>query len=196
VNNSVMSCERALVLLALDASELDPGERARARLHASRCPRCGSAYDTGAGAVTSRGFADPRPESAASLRVALALVSTIQLVLAVPWLFGHSLIPDAHVAVAHLTRDGALGVVIGALGLVTAWRPRYVYGIVIIGLLVSAAQLIAGLTDHDTSPARPSFELVHVLVVIILLGLFAVAADLARRATPKGKPAPPALHSR
>ena len=131
------------------------------------------------------------------MRIALALVSTIQLVLAVPWLFGHSLTPDgARRRRATSQRNGALGVVIGALGLVTAWRPRYVYSIVIIGLLVSAAQLIAGLTDHDTSPARPSFELVHVLVVIILLGLFAVAADLARRATPKGKPAPPALHSR
>ena len=83
-----------------------------------------------------------------------------------------------------------------SLGLLTAWRPRYVYSSRIVGLLVVVAQLIAGLTDDRMSPARPSFETVHLLVLLILVGLFAVGADVARRATPEHTSASSVLRSR
>jgi hypothetical protein len=196
MSDAVMSCERSLAVLTADVGEVSGDERARARLHASKCPRCSSAYDTGSTDVGLPRSAHSPPEAAAPLRVGLAIIAGVQLALAGPWLLGHSIVPDAHVAVAHLTRDGALGLVMGALGLVTAWRPRYVHSTILIGLLVGAAQLVSALTDQHTSPARPSFELDHLLVVLILLGQFAIAINLARRATPTRGPTAPILRTR
>jgi hypothetical protein len=45
------------------------------------------------------------------------------------------------------------------------------------------------------SSISASFEVVHFLVVIVVLGLFAVAADLARRSTPNANPKPRLLHA-
>jgi hypothetical protein len=160
-----------------------------ARQHAARCPHCSAAYDRANPEARRLGLvAGRRSEPAASLRVGLLTISVAQLVLAIPWLVGKSLLPDSHVAVSHLTRDGALGLVIAALGLVTVWRPRYVHGTRLIGLLVLSLQLVAGVADQQMSSVSASFEVVHFLVVIIVLGLFAVAADLARRATPRIEP--------
>ena len=196
MNTSLMSCERALMVLASHDNEHSPDERASARRHTSRCPRCSGIYDSALSVVAQQAQVRARPETAPLLRIGLAIVAAAQLVLAVPWLFGYSLVPHAHVAVAHLTRDGALGLVMASLGLLTAWRPRYVYSSRIVGLLVVVAQLIAGLTDDRMSPARPSFETVHLLVLLILVGLFAVGADVARRATPEHTSASSVLRSR
>jgi len=182
-----MTCSRALLLLA-GAKARDGREFARARRHADTCPRCGGAYSTED--AFAENVALRRPQSAPQLRVSLLAVAAAQLVVALPWLVGKSFLPDAHVAVSHLTRDGALGVVIAALGGLTAWRPRYVHATMAMGLLVFAAQLVGGLTDRSTSAVSAPFELVHSLVVLILFGLFAVAADMARRATPDDGAAP------
>ena len=116
MSDAVMSCEHSLAVLTADAGEVSGDERARARLHASRCPRCSSAYDTGITDVALPRSAHSPPEAAAPLRIGLAIIAGVQLALAGPWLLGHSIVPDAHVAVAHLTRDGALGLVMGASG--------------------------------------------------------------------------------
>jgi hypothetical protein len=185
VSTTPLSCERALLILMADIADHSRDERIAARLHASRCPRCSSVYDPDEAVAPTIGRRPP--ESPASLRIGLAVVATIQLVLAVPWLFGHSLVPDAHVEVSHLTRDGALGLVIAGLGLVTAWRPRYVNSTTLIGLLVFAAQLVAGLVDHETDAVTGSFELIHLLVLVILASMFGIAFGRARRATPRAE---------
>ena len=183
-----MSCERALAILA-GGGERRRDERLRARLHASRCPRCSSLYGAagqlGLPPVLDGGFA----QAAAWLRVGLVVVAGVQLVLAGPWLLGHSVIPDPHVGVAHLTRDGALGFVIAIVGLLTAWRPRYVHSTLVVAVLVLVLQVVSGLTDHDATSASGSFEFIHVLVLVIFCAMFAVAADLRRRATPRRGPA-------
>jgi hypothetical protein len=192
-----MTCERALMILIGEPGDDTREELLTARSHASRCPRCSAAYDpTRRSAEVLRGVAAPRTTPAPALRVGLLAISVTQLVLAIPWLVGKTLIPDSHVAVSHLTRDGALGLVIAALGLVTVWRPRYVHSTRLIGLVVLALQLIAGIADQQMSAVSESFELVHFLVVVIVLGLFAVAVDLARRATPIAHARPRVLHSR
>jgi hypothetical protein len=180
-----MTCGRALMILIGEAGDDPRADLVAARLHASRCPHCNAVYDpappdTGTLPVD----AEHERGAATTLRVALFAIAVAQLVLAIPWLFGTSLLPDSHVAVAHLTRDGALGLVIASLGLVTAWRPRYVHSTRLIGLLVLGLQLVAGLADREMRSVRASFEVVHLIVVLIVLGLFAVAADRARRATP------------
>ena len=195
MNTRPVTCEQALLVLMGEVGDDTREDVLAARLHARRCPRCSAAYDpahSGAaalGAITGR-----RSGPATMLLLGLLAISLAQLVLAIPWLVGRSLLPDSHVAVSHLTRDGALGLVIASLGLVTVWRPRYVHSTRIVGLLVLGLQLIAGLADQQMSSISDSFEVVHFLVVIIVLGLFAVAANGARRATPHADPTPRVLH--
>jgi hypothetical protein len=189
---SPMTCRQALGIM-LGAVDASPNEAGDARRHASRCPSCKAAYDP---AGDPYGIVGRRPVTAPLLRIGLVTIALTQLVFAIPWLVGHSMLPDAHVAVSHLTRDGALGLVIAALGLVTAWRPRYVHGTMIIGLCVFATQVVAGLADQQTSSVSASFEVVHLLLVIIVFGMFVVAADVARRATPQLEPRSRILHSR
>ena len=184
-----MTCQRALLTLIGEPGDDARDEVSTARLHASRCPRCSAAYDPTSprtGGLARVAVTSPKP--ATMLRAGLLAISVAQLVLAIPWLLGRTLVPDSHVAVSHLTRDGALGLVIAALGLVTVWRPRYVHSTRLIGLFVLGLQLVAGVADQQMSSVTESFELVHFLVVVIVLGLFAVAVDLARRATPMAKP--------
>jgi len=191
-----MTCEQALMTLIGEPRDDTRGELSTARLHASRCPRCSAAYDPAAppGHALAR-VATTTTKPAAALRIGLLAISVAQLVLAIPWLVGRTLVPDSHVAVSHLTRDGALGLVIAALGLVTVWRPRYVHSTRLIGLVVLGLQLITGVADQQMSSVTDSFELVHFLVVIIVLGLFALAVDLARRATPVATSGSRVLHA-
>ena len=120
-----MTCERALLTLMGDPGDDPRNAVLAARQHVGRCPHCSAAYDRANPEARRLGLvAGRRSELAASLRVGLLAISVAQLVLAVPWLVGRSLLPDSHVAVSHLTRDGALGLVIASLGLVTVWRPR------------------------------------------------------------------------
>lgn len=57
-----------------------------------------------------------------------------------------------------------------------------------IALFVLGIQVVAGLVHQWAGTVSPAFEIVHVLLVIILFGLFAVAADTAQRATPGSEP--------
>ena len=197
MNTRPVTCEQALLVLMGEVGDDTREDVLAARLHASRCPRCGAAYDPAyPGAAVLGALTGRRSGAATSLLLGLLAISLAQLVLAIPWLVGRSLLPDSHVAVSHLTRDGALGLVIASLGLVTVWRPRYVHSTRIVGLLVLGLQLIAGLADQQMSSISDSFEVVHFLVVIIVLGLFAAAADLARRATPSAEPKSRVLHAR
>ena len=196
MNAQQMTCERTLMVLTGEPGD-DPREVVvAARLHANRCPRCNAAYDPASSNTAARHAEAAREtECATPVRLGLFAAATAQLVLAIPWLVGKSLLPDSHVAVSHLTRDGALGVVIASVGLVTVWRPRYVHSARLVGLLVLGLQLVAGLADQHMRSVTGAFEVVHVLVVIIVLVLFAVAADLAQRATPRAHARSPVLRT-
>jgi hypothetical protein len=191
-----MTCTRALTILMAEADEYPRAEVLAARRHASRCPRCSSAYDPADPAGALGLFARRGKETATSLRIGLLVISVTQLVFAIPWLDGRSLLPDSHVAMSHLTRDGALGLVIAALGLVTVWRPRYAYASRFMGFVVLGLQLVTGIADQHGHLVRASFEVVHLPVVIIVFGLCGVAADLARRATPRAEARSPVLRAR
>jgi uncharacterized membrane protein len=192
-----MTCPQALTILIAETDEHPRAEMLAARRHASRCPRCSAAYDpTDPDIDTADIFVLCGREAATSLRVGLSLISIAQLVFAVPWLFGSSLLPDSHVAVSHLTRDGALGLVIAALGLVTVGRPRYAHATRVMGFVVLGLQLVTGLADHDMHMVTGAFEIVHLLVVLIVAGLCSVAVDVANRATPRAEARYPVLHAR
>ena len=75
--------------------------------------------------------------------------------------------PRSDTSVAHLTRDGVIGLVLGLAGVAVALSPRLAYfALSICGLLVSL-QAIAFVTDRMNSKVQPVFETVHVLALII-----------------------------
>jgi hypothetical protein len=194
---SQMTCQRALAVLMAEADEHPRPEVLAARHHASRCPRCSSAYDPVDANIAALGVLAVRDkETAPIFRVGLMAVAATQLVFAIPWIVGKSLLPDSHVAVSHLTRDGALGLVIAALGLVTVWRPRYAHATRLMAFLVLGLQLAAGLDDRQAHLVSGVFEIVHLPVVLIVFALCAIAADITRRATPRAEPKSRVLHGR
>ena len=196
MTTTTRSCADALVVL-LDDSALHSLEELRnARAHASICPRCaGSFDDPEASQRVLEMLRQKRPNVSVLLRVLLVLVAVAQLVVACPWLFGASLIPDHNVAVADLTRGGgALGLVIATAGLLVAWRPRYALVALLVGSMVFVAQFASsvvdnqnqsvsgGVRDHPLARSRASRA-----------ALFATAAE--RRDSPDSSRTPPSLHS-
>lgn len=193
-NPSPISCERALSVLLGGPDNFSADVIGRARLHTSRCPRCGSTYAADLGTAQRNGFASLRRSVSAPLRVAVLLLALVQLVFAIPWLFGASLLPDANVAASHLTRDGAFGLVVASCALVTVWRPRYAHATVLIGLLVLVLQVVSGIVDEHAGAVTGLFETAHLLVALIVAGLVAIAVDSSKRATPRAKPRSRILH--
>jgi hypothetical protein len=193
VSTRAMTCRDALVFL-VDGEGSDPDAYRRARAHASVCPRCASSYDDrdASRRVIERHEIDV-PGPSLRLRVLLVVVATAQLVLACPWLFGASLVPDHQVTAAHLTRDGALGLLVACVALVSAWRPRYAVGALLIGLVAIVAQFASGLVDQQEQAVSGVFELTHVLSLIIVV-LLACACTTVRGHGSDGR-RPPTLHS-
>jgi len=188
-----MTCGDALVLL-VEGPGTDPDAYRRARAHASVCPRCASSYDDrdASRRVLERHDTDV-PGPSIRLRTLLVVVGTAQLVLACPWLFGASLVPDPQVTAAHLTRDGALGLLVACVALVAAWRPRYVVGSFMIGVVAIVAQFASGLVDRNDQAVSGAFELTHVLSLVIVV-LLAYACTTMRGEGHDHRQ-PPTLHS-
>lgn len=174
------SCREALTALLDDPGARSTEELRAARLHVARCPECASALDDeGAADRVLEALRRHRPSPSLVLRVVLALVATAQLVIAIPWLFGSSLIPHQDVATAHLTRDGAFGLAIAVLGLVVVWRPRYAVTALLVGLVVFVAQSATSLFDEQSQSVTVGFELTHLLVFAVL-GLVGVVSSTRR----------------
>jgi hypothetical protein len=189
-----MTCQDALVTLVSGDEAAEPSAFARARAHASLCPRCASIYDDREAAerVLTRSREDIAGPSL-RLRASLAVVAVAQLVLACPWLFGASLVPDPSVSAAHLTRDGALGLLIASVALVTAWRPRYAFGSLLVGAVAIVAQFASGIVDRQDQAVSGVFELTHLLSLVIVVLLAFACTSL--RSGGGARRSPPTLRS-
>ena len=146
----------------------DADEVGIARQHLLDCPLCASdTADDMANSISSR--LDILREPGGTLRLSLLLIASVQVFLALPWIFGETLIwgPRSDTAVAHLTRDGVIGLVLGLAGVAVALTPRLAYfALSICGLLVTL-QAVAFIIDRANSTAHPVFETIHVLAVLI-----------------------------
>jgi len=195
VSGPPMTCRDALVVLLDGPTASDAGRYRRARAHASACSQCASSYDD---PEASRRVLDHAPPALPGLPPVLRGVvlglATLQLVLACPWLFGASVVPDHNVAIAHLTRDGALGLVVACAAIVAAWRPRYLVSALLVGSVALVAQFASGLVDQQDRAVSAGFELTHTLSFAILALLAYASARLRLKpADPGGRP--PTLHS-
>jgi hypothetical protein len=169
-----MTCDRArsLVLQPLAKAE----DVVAARIHLLECPLCASeTADDMVDQISTR--LDRLREPGGLLRLTLLVIGGLQVFLALPWIFGTALLwgPRSDTSVAHLTRDGVIGLVLGLAGVAVALSPRLAYfALSVCGLLVSL-QLIAFVTDRINSKVQPVFETVHVLALIISVLVVIVA---------------------
>lgn len=161
-----MPCKRARALILQPLA--DAHDVAVARQHLLECPLCASdTADDMVNSISSR--LDILREPGGTLRLSLLVIASVQVFLALPWIFGETLIwgPRSDTAVAHLTRDGVIGLVLGLAGVAVALTPRLAYfALSICGLLVTL-QAVAFIIDRANSTAHPVFETIHVLAVLI-----------------------------
>jgi len=110
------------------------------------------------------------------LRVLVAVLALAQSAVAAPWLVGADplgLLSGS--SAAHLTRDGALGLVVSVGGCLVAWRPRWSLPCFAFASAAIVAQAVAGVFDEPATALAGS-ELLHVpsLVLTCLIGLSGV----------------------
>ncbi len=118
---------------------------------------------------------DALPVPAPALRLTVAALAALQLVAVVPWFVGHDpigLLGDSNTA--HLTRDGALGLVVAIAALLAAWRPHWARPSFAISSAAVVAQAAAGALD--TTAATGGNELIHLPSVALacLTGALAI----------------------
>ena len=109
-----------------------------------------------------------------ALRAALGALAVVQAGLGLPWLFGLNPLGGA-VDESHLTRDGALGLVAAAAGLLAARQPRTARPLFIVCLAVQVMHLLAGISDRTGNQVGGPFEIVHVLTAAVTLFVGLVA---------------------
>lgn len=169
-----LTCQRAREIVLMDLAPAD--DVTAARLHLLQCPLCASetADDIDEHAINE--INGRRVSSNLILRT-LLVVSAVQALIALPWIFGIAFlwIGDSEESVAHITRDGVIGFVIGLVGIAVALRPALAYfaiSVCAIQVLIQIATIVFDVLDNDVSP---TFELLHLLALCILLLVIRVA---------------------
>ena len=146
----------------------DAGELADARAHVAECPDCSV---TTADDMFDRVIENlsSRREPWSILRILLVVIGSLQVLLALPWLFGSSPFwnSGADAAAAHLTRDGVVGLVIGLVGISVAANARLAYFAVSVCGLMVAVQVAAFVVDRTNDTVAPGFETVHALTIAV-----------------------------
>ena len=107
------------------------------------------------------------------LRILIAVLALIQTAIVAPWFLGTDpwgLLGDNDAA--HLTRDGAIGLVISASALLAAWRPRWAVPAFMLASVAVIAQTVATVLEESDS-GRGAGEVVHLPSVLLtcLIGL-------------------------
>lgn len=149
----------------------DAIELRRARQHIDVCPACSSLIDdAGAPERVLHQLSARRPPQRSRLRVALGAVACVQAAVAIPWLVGANPLGFLahHVASDHLTRDGAIGVIVGVAGLTTALRPRHAFAMLVMAVAAIGMQMASFAVDENHDHVPPLFEVSHALVPVIL----------------------------
>jgi hypothetical protein len=187
-----------------DAADSDVGGRAgraadvrAARRHVERCPSCSALLDdAGSADAVLALLATRRPARSTRLRQVLGAVAVLQCTVALPWLFGTNpfgVFDSSGVASAHLTRDGAIGILIGVAGLTTALRPRHALAMLVTAGAAVGMQLIGFAVDERNEHVHPLFETSHLLVPVVLV---LIATIGLRRDRPVAPPARSGRHLR
>ncbi|CAB4660085.1 unannotated protein [freshwater metagenome] len=169
-----LTCQRAREIVLMDLAPAD--DVTAARQHLLHCPLCASETADDVDEHVMNEINSRRKPSNLILRI-LFVVSAVQALIALPWIFGIAFlwIGDSEESVAHITRDGVIGFVIGLVGVAVALRPALAYfaiSVCAIQVLIQIATIAFDVVDNDVSP---TFELLHLLALFILLLVIRVA---------------------
>ncbi len=160
-----MDCTSAQRLVL---SNIAPVEQlADARTHIANCALCG-----GTNSAAQKSIQDKislRSNRSVWGRAFLGLLGVLQLILALPWLFGSTMFWSASISAdaAHLSRDGALGFMFATIAIAVAISPRLAVFALPIALLLIILQTVTGFVDHTNEDVLVSFETIHMLGAII-----------------------------
>jgi hypothetical protein len=169
-----LTCQRAREIVLMDLAPAD--DVTAARQHLLQCPLCASetADDLDEHAINE--INGRRVSSNLILRT-LLVVSAVQALIALPWIFGIAFlwIGDSEESVAHITRDGVIGFVIGLVGIAVALRPALAYFAISVCAIQVFIQVVTIAFDVVDNEVAPTFELLHLLALLILMLVIRVA---------------------
>ena len=160
-----MDCTSAQRLVL---SNIAPVEQlADARNHIANCALCG-----GTNSAAQKSIQDKislRSNRSVWGRAVLGLLGVLQLILALPWLFGSTMFWSTSISAdaAHLSRDGALGFMFATIAIAVAISPRLAVFALPIALLLIILQTVTGFVDHANEDVLISFETIHMLGAVI-----------------------------
>ena len=160
-----MDCTSAQRLVL---SNIAPVEQlADARTHIANCALCG-----GTNSAAQKSIQDNislRSNRSVWGRALLGLLGVLQLILALPWLFGSTMFWSTSISAdaAHLSRDGALGFMFATIAIAVAISPRLAVFALPIALLLIILQTVTGFVDHANEDVLVSFETIHMLGAVI-----------------------------
>lgn len=171
-----ISCERALrIVLHADTNVLDSQTVHAAREHVVHCLKCSAKADDAAHQSTEDALATisfHREHRAIKIvRLALWLVGLVQLLVALPWVFGATPLwdPSNSAAESHLTRDGVIGVLFAFIAIAVTVSPRLAFFAVPACVVLLSLQIIALIVDQQTDLVHVQFESIHLLTLVISL---------------------------
>lgn len=159
-----------------------------ARRHLEACPRCAGVLDDEPTAAQALAAAQRRrPVRPPGVRALLCTASAVQLAVALPWLLGWNPFGAfaGHVTPAHLTRDGAIGVIVGVAGIGSALRPRHAVAMLFTAIAAVAMQAFGFAVDESANRVSVVYETLHLFVPMIIAGIGTLAM---RKDTPIAPP--------
>ncbi len=162
---STITCAKAKSLVLQQIGNAN--EIAVARAHLLECPQCASDTADDIDQV-SRTLSNLRNPGGVR-RAMLLIVSAIQIALALPWMFGATLLWGQHLDpdVSHLTRDGAIGLILGVIGIAVASKPRLAYFALTMCGLLAILQIAAFVSDRAEGHVHSNFEVIHLLSAVV-----------------------------
>jgi hypothetical protein len=152
---------------AADGEQHDEVALRAARRHADRCDDCGR-YRSGLERLRPEPPATPPRRTVfapppAALRVALWCFAVVNVAAGIPLLLRFDDVGLSGADPSHLTRDGALAVVLGVIAGVVAHQPRRARAMSMVVLSVLALNVIGGWADVARGAVTPGFESIHVV---------------------------------
>jgi hypothetical protein len=160
--------DRAQEVLSAAADGEQPDELSlrSADRHADSCPECG-AFRTALTHVVPAARPAPRqtvftpPPTA--LRVALWCFAAVNVIAGIPLLLRIDDVGVSGADPSHLTRDGALAVVLGVVAGVVAHQPRRARALSLVVLAIIALNVLGGSADVARGAVTAGFESIHVV---------------------------------
>lgn len=129
-----------------------------------------SRRESAAGGTPGRSPVPVFPGHALWIRVLLATCASLQLLVGIPLALGIVLPGTSSAQSTHLVRDGTLACLLGVVLVAVAARPRWSRPLTVVAVAIFVVQLLGSTGDLAAGNVRPTFELVHVVGAVGVIG--------------------------